>query len=52
MNQEEVCTGNIYIENGIIQEMDSTRVEADEVIARDMLVLPGLIQVHVHLYRP
>lgn len=51
MNQErEVCTGNIYIENGIIREMDSTRVEADEVIeARDMLVLPGLIQVHVHL---
>lgn len=46
----EVFDGSLYIENGVIMEVGSGRTRADEVInAQDMLVIPGMIQVHVHL---
>jgi 5-methylthioadenosine/S-adenosylhomocysteine deaminase len=46
----EILVGNIYVEDGRIVEIPSTRQVADQVIeAQDKLVLPGFIQVHVHL---
>ncbi|MEL7642789.1 MAG: 5'-deoxyadenosine deaminase [bacterium] len=46
----EVLDGNIYIEDGKIVEIPSSRQSADTVIdARGKLVLPGFIQIHVHL---
>jgi 5-methylthioadenosine/S-adenosylhomocysteine deaminase len=45
-----VLTGDIYIENGRIIELPSTRKTADQIIdAYGKLVLPGFVQVHVHL---
>lgn len=46
----EVLQGDILIEDGIIAELPSTTRHADNIIdAQDMLVLPGFVQVHVHL---
>lgn len=46
----EVLQGNILIEDGVIAEIPSARQRADQVIdASQMLVLPGFVQVHVHL---
>ena len=46
----EVFTGDIYVENGRIVEIPSNRKIADQIInAGGKLVLPGFIQVHVHL---
>lgn len=43
---------NLYIENGIIKYIGSEIYEADEVIdAKDMLVYPGLVNTHHHLYQ-
>ncbi len=43
---------NIYIEDGIIKYVGQEDKEADEVIdASDMLVYPGLINTHHHLYQ-
>jgi 5-methylthioadenosine/S-adenosylhomocysteine deaminase len=50
--QEEVFIGNIRIENDRIAEIgpNLTPLPADEVIdATDKIVIPGLIQTHVHL---
>jgi 5-methylthioadenosine/S-adenosylhomocysteine deaminase len=45
-----VLNGDIYIENGRIIELPSTRKTADQIIdAHGKLVLPGFVQVHVHL---
>jgi 5-methylthioadenosine/S-adenosylhomocysteine deaminase len=45
-----ILQGAIYIEDGRIAEIPSDRVTADSVIdASNRLVLPGFIQVHVHL---
>lgn len=46
----EVLQGDILIEDGIIAELPTTTRHADNVIdAQNMLVLPGFVQVHVHL---
>ncbi len=46
----EILASDLYIEDGHIAEIPATHTTADEVIdARDMLVVPGLIQIHVHL---
>ncbi len=46
----DVLQGDIWIEDGIIREIPTTRNRADSIIdASDMLVLPGFVQVHVHL---
>jgi cytosine/adenosine deaminase-related metal-dependent hydrolase len=46
----EILTGNIYIENGCIAEIPSSRAYADKILdASGKLVLPGFIQIHVHL---
>jgi 5-methylthioadenosine/S-adenosylhomocysteine deaminase len=46
----EVLTGNIYVDDGRVVEVPSTRQSADQIIeAQDKLVLPGFVQVHVHL---
>lgn len=45
-----VLKGDIYIDNGRIIELPSTRKTADQIIdAHGKLVLPGFVQVHVHL---
>lgn len=46
----EIVEGSVYIREGRIAELASSRRAADEVIdATGKLVIPGLIQVHVHL---
>jgi 5-methylthioadenosine/S-adenosylhomocysteine deaminase len=46
----EILSGSIYIEDGRIAEIPSNRETADQVIdASGKLVLPGFVQVHVHL---
>jgi cytosine/adenosine deaminase-related metal-dependent hydrolase len=46
----EILSGSIYIEDGRIAEIPSNRESADQVIdAFGKLVLPGFVQVHVHL---
>jgi cytosine/adenosine deaminase-related metal-dependent hydrolase len=46
----DVLDGNIYIEDGKIVEVPSSRQTADTVIdSEGKLVLPGFIQIHVHL---
>lgn len=46
----EVLQGDLFIQDGRIAELPTARRQADRVIdAQDMLVLPGFVQVHVHL---
>lgn len=46
----EVLAGDLYVEDGRIAEIPALRSTADQVIdATDKLVLPGLVQIHVHL---
>jgi 5-methylthioadenosine/S-adenosylhomocysteine deaminase len=46
----EVLVGDIYIEDGRIVEIPSARKSADRIInAQGKLVLPGFVQIHVHL---
>ena len=46
----DVVHGDVYIEEGVIKAIPATQVHADQVIdASDKLVLPGFVQVHVHL---
>lgn len=51
MDQDRrIFRGNLYIENGIIQEVGSLRTEADQIIEADeRIVMPGFIQTHIHL---
>lgn len=43
---------NIYVEDGIIKYIGKEIKESDEIIdAKDMLVYPGLINTHHHLYQ-
>lgn len=43
---------NIFIEDGIIKNIGKEVFEADEIIdAKDMIVYPGLINTHHHLYQ-
>lgn len=51
MNENrEIIQGNIYIEGSEIVEIGQTRNEADEIIdAQGKVVIPGLIQPHIHL---
>jgi cytosine/adenosine deaminase-related metal-dependent hydrolase len=45
-----ILKGNIYIEEGILKEIGSTRLSADKVIDADgKMVSPGFIQTHIHL---
>ena len=40
---------SIYVEEGLIREIDSPRTDADTIInARGLLAVPGLIDTHVH----
>lgn len=44
---------NIFIENGKIRKIITNEVKADEVIdAKDKIILPGLIDPHVHFREP
>lgn len=46
----EVLIEDIYIEDGRIVEIPSARKSADRIInAQGKLVLPGFVQIHVHL---
>lgn len=46
----EILVGDIYVDDGHILEIPSARKTADVLIdARDKLVLPGFVQIHVHL---
>ncbi|MGI6226833.1 MAG: 5'-deoxyadenosine deaminase [Peptococcales bacterium] len=46
----EIVQGDIYIEDGKIVELGQTRNEADEIIdARGKVIIPGLVQPHIHL---
>src|SRR5713226_1747771 len=48
--KRRVLRTNVYVEGNRIAECPSDRTTADEVIdATDCLVIPGLIQTHVHL---
>lgn len=43
---------NIYIEDGVIKNIGTESFKADEIIdAKDMIVYPGLINTHHHLYQ-
>lgn len=43
---------NIFIEDGVIKHIGNEVFDADEVIdAKDMIVYPGLINTHHHLYQ-
>lgn len=43
---------NLYSEDGVIKYIGNETFEADEVIdAKDMIVYPGLINTHHHLYQ-
>jgi 8-oxoguanine deaminase len=43
---------NLYAEDGVIKHIGNEEFEADEIIyANDMLVYPGLINTHHHLYQ-
>lgn len=43
---------NIFIDNGVIVNIGSETFDADEVIdAKNMIVYPGLINTHHHLYQ-
>ncbi len=45
-----VFKGSVYIEDGIIKEVGSSRETADKIIDADgKIVMPGLIQTHIHL---
>ena len=49
-SDRKIFKGNLYIENGIIQEVGSLRTEADQIIdADERIVMPGFIQTHIHL---
>ena len=44
---------NVFVENGKIQELDSSRTQADIVLDASGLVLaPGFVDMHVHLRDP
>ena len=46
----DVLQGDILIRDGVIAEIPSTSRQADSILdASGMLVLPGFVQVHVHL---
>lgn len=43
---------NIYIEDGIIKDISNNIYEAENIInAEDMIIYPGLINTHHHLYQ-
>ncbi|WP_253200805.1 8-oxoguanine deaminase [Clostridium sp. CF012] len=52
-SQDRVREGvNIFIEDGLIKNIGPEAFDADEVIdAKDMIVYPGLINTHHHLYQ-
>ena len=52
-SQDRVREGvNLFIENGLIKNIGTEVFHADEVIdAKDMIVYPGLINTHHHLYQ-
>ncbi len=52
-NEDSVFNNiNIFIENGVIKHIGSDIFDADETIdAKDMIVYPGLINTHHHLYQ-
>ena len=44
---------NVYIEDGVIAELDSARTVAGRVIdAAGLVLAPGLVDMHVHLRDP
>jgi len=46
----DIIHGDIFIEDGVIVEIPTVKDQADQVIdASGKLVLPGFVQVHVHL---
>jgi len=46
----DIISGDIYIEDGVIFEVPSSKQTADLIIdASEKLILPGFVQVHVHL---
>lgn len=51
MNSErEVIKGDLYIEGDRINEIGSINRQADKIIdAKGQLIIPGLIQTHIHL---
>ena len=53
VNSDEKFKANILIENGKIAKIGSEKFEAEEVIdATNKLVMPGLIDMHVHFRDP
>jgi len=53
VNSDEKFKANILIENGKIAKIGSEKFEADKVIdATNKLVMPGLIDMHVHFRDP
>ncbi len=46
----DIIRGNVYVEDNHIREVGDVKVEADIVIdAREMIVMPGLINTHTHV---
>lgn len=53
VSSKEERSTDLLLEDGVVKEMGSVSTEADEVInAADLLVMPGLIDCHVHFREP
>ena len=52
-DKDEVLNNkNIFIEDGVIKDISDKEYKADKVIdAKDMIIYPGLINTHHHLYQ-
>lgn len=51
-NDNVLKSVNIFIENGVIKHVGKETFESDEIIdGKDMIVYPGLINTHHHLYQ-
>ena len=49
-SKKEIFQGNLFLEDGFIKEVGTSRTTADQVIdAQGKIVMPGFIQTHIHM---
>ncbi len=59
VNEGKIFKGNVFIENGIIAKIDTSNIDSctpssdfRSIDASDLLLLPGIIDSHVHFREP
>ena len=59
VNEGKIFKGNVFIENGIIAKVDTSNIDSctpssafRSIDASDLLLLPGIIDSHVHFREP